>query len=99
MKTKVTLLAMALATLQSVVWAQPTPHLSSSTPAIDQHKIHVTTPLSGPPVKAPATTDINRLGNVSSRPWAQIVGWHNGRSVAWNGEDHETQFCLLSLGR
>jgi hypothetical protein len=101
MKTKVTLLAIALATLQSVALAQQTPDLSGSTPAVDQKKIHVTTPLSAPPVnpfKVPVQTEINRVGNVSSRPWTEIVGWHNGQSVSWNGEDHEPQFCVLSLG-
>ena len=98
MKTKVTLLAIALATLESVAWAQQTPKMSAAK-AVEKPKVQVTTPLdwSQPVVNQPAY--INRAGNVSSRPWTQIVGWHNGAPFNTDCVTHEPQFCLLSVGR
>jgi hypothetical protein len=99
MKTKVTFLAIALATFQSVALAQQTPNLSATRPEFAQKPVHFTTPFSPLPVKVPGQAEINRVGSVSSRPWTQIVGWHNGRSISWNGEDHEPQLFVLSVGR
>jgi hypothetical protein len=99
MKTKVTLLAIALATLESVALAQQTPKMSAASKAVEKPKVQVTTPLdwSQPAVNQPAY--INRVGNVSSRPWTQIVGWHNGAPFPADCATHEPQFSLLSVGR
>lgn len=99
MKTKVTLLAIALATLESVALAQQTPKMSAASKTVEKPKIQVTTPLdwSQPAVKE--QTSILRVGNISSRPWAQIVGWHNAAPFSQDLTTHEPQFCLLSIGR
>jgi hypothetical protein len=99
MKTKVTLLAIALATLASVALAQQTPKMSVANKAVEKPGLQVTTPLdwSQPVVNQPTT--INRVGNISSRPWSQIVGWHNGAPFTTDCVTHEPQFCLLSVGR
>ncbi|MDR3456511.1 MAG: hypothetical protein P4N60_03635 [Verrucomicrobiae bacterium] len=99
MKTIVTLLALAVATLQTVAWAQQQPNLSAASTQVEKPKIKAFTPLD---VNQPVTkeqTPINRVGNVSSRPWTQIVGWHNGAATSWNPDTHEAQFCVLSVGR
>ena len=96
MKTKVTLLAIALATLSSVALAQQTPTLSATSKPAERQRVHVVTPLN-PPVVTEQTT-IDRVGNASSQPWTKIVGWHNGTSTSWNPDTHEAQFCLLSFG-
>jgi hypothetical protein len=46
---------------------------------------------------ATKNNQIERLGNVSSRPWTEIVGWHPGTSQFQDAENHESQFVLLSL--
>ena len=96
MKTKVALLALAVATLQSVAVAQQTPSLSASSKAVERQRIQVTTLLNPPAVKEQTTID--RVGKDSSRPWTKIVGWHNGASTSWDAKSHEAQFCLLSFG-
>jgi len=96
MKTKITSLAIALATLSSVALAQQTPTLSAASKPVERLRIHISTPLNQPAVKE--QTPIYRVGNVSSRPWTKIVGWHNGTPTSWNAEAHEAQFCLLSFG-
>jgi len=67
---------------------------------VEKAKVQVSTPLNllNQPVKKEQTT-IDRVGGVSSRPWVQIVGWHNGQSTAWNPDTHEAQFNLVSFGR
>ncbi|HEV2693195.1 MAG TPA: hypothetical protein VG347_09900 [Verrucomicrobiae bacterium] len=98
MKTKVALLAIAMATIQSVALAQQTPKLSATSKTFDTEKIRVNTPLSVNPLTAKnADTHIDRVGNASSRPWTQIVGWQNGSS-SWNPDTHEARFCLVSFG-
>jgi hypothetical protein len=99
MKTKVTLLAIAVAMLESVALAQQTPKMSAAVKTTEQPKVQVTTPLdwSRPVLNQP--TVINRVGNVSSRPWMQIVGWHNGAPFSADCVTHEPQFSLLSFGR
>ena len=99
MKTKVTLLALAVATLQTIALAQQIPSMATTT-KVDKAKIQVSTPLNllNQPLKKEQPT-IDRVGGMSSRPWTQIVGWHNGQSTSWNPDTHEADFCLLSLGR
>ena len=96
MKTKTTLLAIALATLSSVAWAQQTPSLYATSKPAERQRAHLVTPLNQS--VAPEQTAIDRVGNASSRPWTKIVGWHNGTSTSWNPDTHEAQFCLLSFG-
>ena len=38
---------------------------------------------------------IQWYGNVSSRPWTDVVGWHPGQSQFPNGETAEPQLVLL----
>ncbi len=48
----------------------------------------------------PATKErvqIDRVGNMSSRPWTEIVGWHPGTSQFPDAENHESQLILLSV--
>jgi hypothetical protein len=98
MKTKVALLAIAMATIQSVALAQQTPKLSATSRVIDAQNIRVNTPLNANPLTAKnPDTHIDRVGNMSSRPWTQIVGWQNGSS-SWNPDTHEAGLCLVSFG-
>ena len=40
--------------------------------------------------------EIYRAGNMSSRPWTEIVGWHPGVSQFPDGHNHEPQLTLLT---
>ena len=42
-------------------------------------------------------SQIERVGNMSSRPWTEIVGWHSGVSQFPDAENHESQLTLLSV--
>ncbi len=49
------------------------------------------------PKPAPyANFKIDRVGNNSSRPWAEIVGWHPGESAFPTAETAEPQLAVLS---
>jgi hypothetical protein len=99
MKTKVALMVLAVAAIQTVALAQQTPTMAVATTKVDK-KIEVSSPLLKvtQPVKKENAT-IDRVGGVSSRPWTQTVGWHNGQSTEWNADTHEAQLCVLSIGR
>jgi hypothetical protein len=89
MKTKITLLAIvACALLQVAASAdQPVNQISVSKAtkpaanaanAVTKPKSVVVTPLSKS--LPPGNDKIQRVGNVSSRPWTQTVGWTPGKS-------------------
>jgi hypothetical protein len=40
---------------------------------------------------------IERMGNMSSRPWTEIVGWHPGQSQFPDAENRQPQLTLLSV--
>jgi hypothetical protein len=49
------------------------------------------------PKAAPnANFKIDRVGNNSSRPWAEIVGWHPGESAFPTAETAEPQLVVLN---
>ena len=95
MKRNVITLACALGVFMPVL-AQDPPHTPFA--SVKEHKtvVHVVKPL------APANaekTKIERVGNVSSRPWTQIVGWNQGTQFASDAERyHEPRFNLFWLG-
>ena len=93
-------MVLAAAAIQTVALAQQTPTMAAASTKVEKTKIEVSSPLLlnlKQPVKQENTT-IDRVGGVSSRPWTQTVGWHNGQSTAWNPDTHEAQFCVLSFG-
>jgi len=67
----------------------------SANVAVAKHQFRMTTPLSGPAQKT--TGEIVRLGNMSSRPWTKIVGWHPGASGFDTAENQEPQLRLISV--
>jgi hypothetical protein len=92
MKTSVTILTIVIGVALTAI-AAPSPRKSSAS------NTAVKTP---PPAKlAPAPTDkykIERVGEVSSRSWTDIVGWHPGTSQFPDAENHEPQLVLLRIG-
>lgn len=44
-------------------------------------------------------TEIDRVGGISSQPWSQIVGWHNGEPASlMDAKVHEPKLHLLWFG-
>jgi hypothetical protein len=93
MKLKWTLAAIALGiAFQAGAGPQVTnPSASSKTLEINLHVLMLNPPAQ-PRVK------IERVGNMSSRPWTQIVGWHPGTSGFPDAETHESKLYLVSVG-
>jgi len=109
MKTRTAITAIVFAGIFQLAWAQPPNSVApanataqknqtvSANVTVRKHQIQVTTPWSGPASKK--TGKIERFGNMSSRPWTQIVGWHPG-APSWSYEDgeiHEPQFQVVSV--
>jgi len=48
----------------------------------------------------PQTDKINRVGNISSRPWAQTVGFSPGPNLTAGDREmfHDVHFSLFSVG-
>jgi len=49
------------------------------------------------PPPAARQSQIYRVGNMSSQPWTQIVGWNPGTSAFATGETAEPQLVLFSV--
>lgn len=87
MKTKTIILAFTLGAATQALAADPSAATSSTiksasasanavTVNVPKKTWHVANPFA--PVKAGGKKYIDRIGNLSSRPWTQIVGWHSG---------------------
>lgn len=50
-----------------------------------------------PPTGLKKKYEIERVGNLSSRPWTEIVGWRPGTSQFPDAENHVPQLVLVSL--
>jgi hypothetical protein len=75
-----------------------------ATAAPPQSFVSQTAETNSPPSKlmswqpaAKEKSQIDRVGNMSSRPWAEIVGWHPGVSQFPDAENHESQLTLLNV--
>jgi hypothetical protein len=94
MKVSGTLLAIALGTALQTDAAPPAQNASASnnveTNAIPSKLVSLQP-------TAKKQTQIERVGNMSSRPWAEIVGWHPGMSQFPDAENHESQLTLFSF--
>ncbi len=89
MKTNTVILALAMCAVTQAMAADPSVTTSSSaksaatgaslnaaTVQAPKAKWQFANPFA--PVKAVEKVRIYRVGNISSRPWTQIVGWHPG---------------------
>ena len=95
MKTYGTLLAIALAAIPlgglAKGGAQPLPDHSLRTKAVKQTQPSPFLPLSDKPVA------ISRVGKMSSQPWTDIVGWHQGQSKFLTAETAQPKLVLFSF--
>ena len=82
------------ATLRAV--AAPTGQDPSASRAVDTNAIPSKLESLQPAAKE--KTEIYRAGNMSSRPWTEIVGWHPGASQFPDAQNHEPQLTLISVG-
>jgi len=106
MKTKAAIAVIAFAGIFQLAAAQPLGRPApaaapaekhqavSANVAVAKYQLQVTTPWSGPVTKK--TGKIERFGNMSSRPWTKIVGWHPG-APSWTYEDGENQEPQLQV--
>jgi hypothetical protein len=95
MKTNVTLLAILLAAFQAVAAPQPQPLQNFS--AHNTVKGNFSRPNSQS--ASAEKYKIERQGNLSSRPWTEIVGWHPGAPMSAfdDAEIHESQLRLITI--
>lgn len=101
MKRKALLLAIMAGAAWPVLTNADQTNVVVSTPAnmrantlLGPHKFHFFTPFSK---SLPAANNrIYRVGNLSSRPWAEAVGWQTG-VPAWRLEDGEFNDGGLTL--
>jgi hypothetical protein len=98
MKTKLTCLAMVLAAFQTGVSAQQvTPDLSTLNAGREKTKIQILVPMNRWPTEP--SSRITRAGNLSSRPWTEIVGWHPNDQPSFMDAIHgEPKFDVVSIG-
>ena len=96
MKTYRTILAIGLAAVfPTVALAQSeNPYVANVT---IEKKLHLFTPLTPSTITEPKDK-IERYGNMSSQPWAQIVGWHPGTSQFPDADTHESKLDLIWIG-
>ena len=94
MKTIGTALAIALGT---VVWATaaPSPQNLSASHAVNTNAMPSKLESLRPAAKGKG--EIYRAGNMSSRPWTEIVGWHPGMSQFHDAEHPGSGLTLLSV--
>jgi hypothetical protein len=99
MKTKATILVVALGALGFLsASAQSTNQLSSSTSStLPKQNMKVVTPWHMPK-ETSNRFEIERAGNMSSRPWAEIAVDQEQKSDPQYRETPEPRFCLLSVG-
>ncbi|HZT21591.1 MAG TPA: hypothetical protein VFB55_01650 [Verrucomicrobiae bacterium] len=93
MKWSGTLLALALtvAPLGSSAAPPPTPNPSATKTTANNFR-----PPLLPAVTRPSGR-IERVGNISSRPWTEIVGWRPGASQFPDAENQHPQLILLTV--
>jgi hypothetical protein len=107
MKTKTATAVIAFAGVFQLALAQPTNQPMSAnatagksqtppaTATFEKHEFQVITPFSKFTLKKPG--EIEHYGNLSSRPWPQIVGWHPGESQFPTAENQEPQLVLVQF--
>ena len=89
-------MAMLLACMVAYAQPKPAPIPLTLTTTVKTTPAKVTTPFTTPkPLKQ---IKVERVEGMSSRPWAQIVGWHPGASKLPDPEQHEGGLYLVSIG-
>jgi hypothetical protein len=94
MKMSGTLLAIAIGATVQVV-AAPLPEHPSAASTTETNAVQSKLMSLQPAAKG--RVEIQRVGNMSSRPWTEIVGWHPGMSQFPDAENHEAGLTLLSV--
>ena len=97
MKTYGTLLAIGLLAVFQAT-AAPQSENSSTSDMTAERKIQVFTPLTPPPQTTEDKNKIERYGNMSSQPWAQIASTHSGASQFTDGDTHGANLTLIWIG-
>jgi hypothetical protein len=107
MKTKTAIAVIAFAGALQLALAQPTNQTMSAnttaaknqkppaTATFEKHKFQIITPFSKLTLKKPER--IEHYGNMSSRPWSQIAGWHPGESQFPTAENQEPKLVLIQF--
>jgi hypothetical protein len=109
---KRTMIILAVATASMVAFAKP--DVPASTPAPAPAAVPAPAPVVNKKESAQAVTPITtsvyippltlknskveHTGGVSSRPWAQVVGWHPGYSAFPSPEQHDPSMPIISIG-
>ena len=95
MKMRGTLLAIVLGAIPLCGFAAPPAPQPSASNATETNSPQ--SKLASLQPDAKQNVQIERVGNMSSRPWAEIVGWHPGVSQFPDAENHESQLVLVSV--
>jgi hypothetical protein len=95
MKLSGTVLAIVLGTAVQAVAAPPLPEHPSAANTTQTNAVPSRLLSLQPAAKG--RVEILRVGNLSSRPWPEIVGWHPGTSQFPDGQNHEPQLTLFSV--
>jgi hypothetical protein len=108
------MIILAVATASMVAFAKPNVPASTPAPAptavpapapapvlSKKESAQAVTPLTTTVFIPPLTlknSKVEHTGGVSSRPWAQVVGWHPGYSAFPSPEQHDPSMPIISIG-
>jgi len=96
MNAKLLIMACSLGAAFPILAADSTNAVVSAAVEVKKPVVHVAQPLKS---EAKDTSKITRVENISSRPWAQTVGYHQGEFASDAERYHEPQFTLLWIGK